>query len=549
MLKAACFLMFVVLASLTVIGQSGEGLSDTIKVRGKGFGIDRQSALVDAKRDAVERAVGNYVDSEQQLVNEELIKDKVLVHSNAYIKDYTIRSEGEKGQGLYEVVIAALVKKQELTRTLRDAMPVKNFTLGDELKLQHQALVRQKEAKEEAARQRAEAERLEKERADREARRQAESEESRQKRDEDAAKMLKGALEGFNPYVSLLDVVRDDVVKPQVVGDEADTQVRFGLKLKVNEDRYFKVAMPRLRSILAQISLREPETVTYILEPQKSGVIDDKSFSFVGATSSDKFCNLYSAPKVERAGTEFEVSGLSFERPGFGIGLTIWLVESVVKGDSGRIRVVMKGYRLADESMAVWRSMFEQWLKVGMDFRAALLDKQQNPVTGVTFRFGEKPRFFGWGASLDSHDSTQFYVSPFFFLSAAENKGCKLTDDDKQRIRNLVRNEKVHDDVARAAYIHAVTKGFRANEAYRTAVMEIQKNRSDNHLETSLKEHEDNDSPCSDSAVCAFELPLSCSFRVLSDELSKISSVRVRVVEGKNEGFGVGFGGGFGSED
>ncbi len=166
---------------------SGAAVNDLVKVKGHGVGEDKTVALKDAFRDAVERAVGMYVDAEQQVANDALIKDKILVHSNAYIQDFSVSSEEKKQDGNVDVVIIATVKKQELTKTLRDAMPVKKFSLGEELKRQHQVLVLEKQKKEEAARRKAEEERLEALRKEQEQLKAAQSEESKRMRDREAA--------------------------------------------------------------------------------------------------------------------------------------------------------------------------------------------------------------------------------------------------------------------------------------------------------------------------------------------------------------------------
>jgi len=62
------------LAATLALADNGE----IVKVRGRGVGADKTEALKDAYRDAVERAVGLYVDAEQMMKNEELVKDQIL---------------------------------------------------------------------------------------------------------------------------------------------------------------------------------------------------------------------------------------------------------------------------------------------------------------------------------------------------------------------------------------------------------------------------------------------------------------------------------------
>ena len=52
---------------------------EIVKVVGRGIGVDKTEALKDAYRDAVERAVGLYVDAEQMVQNEDLVKDQILM--------------------------------------------------------------------------------------------------------------------------------------------------------------------------------------------------------------------------------------------------------------------------------------------------------------------------------------------------------------------------------------------------------------------------------------------------------------------------------------
>ena len=94
-----------VLAAMFVSAQDAE----LVKVRGKGTGADRTEALKDAYRDAVERAVGLYVDAEQMMKNEELVKDQILTQSNAYIDKYDVVKETTKPNGLVEVQILDIV--------------------------------------------------------------------------------------------------------------------------------------------------------------------------------------------------------------------------------------------------------------------------------------------------------------------------------------------------------------------------------------------------------------------------------------------------------
>lgn len=326
----------MITVSACAVCYAEESAGDLVKVKSRGIGIDRSEALKDAFRAAVEQVVGVYVDAEQAAENDELIRDRVLVHSNAYIRDYMLKGEKTRGDGLCEVVIVAHVKKQELTKTLRDAMPEKNFSLGDELKLQHQKLLAEKKKREAAERQKMEEEKLEALRKEQEAAKAAAAEESQRIRDEKAAQLLSAALEGFNPYVTLLDVIQDPAVAPKVLGGDEDTQIRFGLRMRINSDRYFKTVVPRLKQILGQISVSEPRIVSYIMEPTEGDPVFNYGVSFENADVGSSIIDAYKRPQVECDDRHalLQLSQCDY----WDMGNVVWVITSFQRGGNGRAR-------------------------------------------------------------------------------------------------------------------------------------------------------------------------------------------------------------------
>ena len=118
------------------IGNGTSAQPKTVKVQGRGIGVTRDSALKDAYRDAIERAIGVYVDAEQIVQNDELVSDKILTHSNAYIEDYKIIKESTENN-IITIRILASVKQDTLTRKLSDVMPKQTFMIGNELRNIH----------------------------------------------------------------------------------------------------------------------------------------------------------------------------------------------------------------------------------------------------------------------------------------------------------------------------------------------------------------------------------------------------------------------------
>ena len=216
--------------------------SDTVKVKGRGVGANKTEALKDAYRDAVERAVGMYVDAEQMMKNEELVKDQILTQSNAYIENYDLVKENAKPNGLVEIHILATVKKQALTKKLSDVMPAQTVAINNTgLQNVHAQLV------------------------------------TKEKRAEDAAALLKNALDGIDPMKSLMVAsIRPETQKIITADDAASggrgrgrrrgsapaagsVMLRYIFEIKLDRAKYFAEFVPNLKKVLDQISLAPPK--------------------------------------------------------------------------------------------------------------------------------------------------------------------------------------------------------------------------------------------------------------------------------------------------
>lgn len=97
---------------------------ETVTVEVQGLGKDAQSAEKNALYQAVERAVGAYLDNETVIKNEEVIRDKLLTVAQGFVQSYDVLSppkERHDGSGLWEIKIKAVVKKSEVGAALRSA--------------------------------------------------------------------------------------------------------------------------------------------------------------------------------------------------------------------------------------------------------------------------------------------------------------------------------------------------------------------------------------------------------------------------------------------
>ena len=232
--------------------------AEIVKVKGRGVGADRAEALKDAYRDAVERAVGLYVDAEQMVKNEELVKDQILTHSNAYIEKYDVAKETTRPNGLVEVQILADVRKTALTKKISDVMPAQTFRLNTSVTQNlHAQLV------------------------------------TDEKRSADGAALLKNALEGLDPVRQLVKATLASP-EPTVVEDKGKGRsrsrgmeedkdfvtLRYLFKFEIDRDRYFKEFLPHIQKTFEQISTTEPKTIW--LTGERSKYSRRESVTFYG---------------------------------------------------------------------------------------------------------------------------------------------------------------------------------------------------------------------------------------------------------------------------
>lgn len=195
--------------------------AETVKVRGKGIGVTKIEALKDAYRDAVEQAVGLYVDAEQMVRNEDLVKDQILTQSNAYIENYKIAKEMTLTDGLVSVTIIADVRKRDLAKKIRDVIPAKTIDLSDVSKDLHAQIV------------------------------------TDFKTSDDAVSIIKNELKDLQPLKQLMSVTLG-TTKPVVESVKEDpslVRLWYPIKVEVDVNKYYKEFAPRWSRILEQIKV------------------------------------------------------------------------------------------------------------------------------------------------------------------------------------------------------------------------------------------------------------------------------------------------------
>lgn len=105
MKKQMILSFFIVLIAISILAQT------TVEV--KGVGVDRNGAIEDAKRAAIEQALGTTVSSESQMQNFMLVKDVISTKTAGYLTSYTIKNEVPYPDR-YEVTITAVVSESGL---------------------------------------------------------------------------------------------------------------------------------------------------------------------------------------------------------------------------------------------------------------------------------------------------------------------------------------------------------------------------------------------------------------------------------------------------
>lgn len=216
--------------------------SDFVTVKGQGSGVTVDVALKDAYRDAIETAVGLYVEAEQMVKNDSLIKDEILIHSNAYIENYK-ELKRETVNGVVKVKIMALVRKQELASKISGVMPARTVELGDQLQKMHVQTV------------------------------------TRTIQGESAAAMFSKLFSGIDfqrqycevnllmtEGVTLVDQKSRSKRFAKNSTDTTSTSIDYPFHLTIDQQKYFESLVPMFDHVLTEISISEPKEVRVSLD-------------------------------------------------------------------------------------------------------------------------------------------------------------------------------------------------------------------------------------------------------------------------------------------
>lgn len=232
---------------------------EVVTVKARGVGANKVEALKDAYRDAVERAVGLYVDAEQQVKNDAVLADAVLTQSNAYIQSYEIVKESNEN-GAFQVRILAKVKKVALTKRLIEVMPARTVNVAQASQDLHAQVV------------------------------------TSVKMEDDAFALVSKEFSGFDPVKNLL-VAKLGSAQADVERIDGETDVVrlwYPVDICVDEEKYFNQTVPRMESLFSQIKSAPGQTIDFRripkVQPQSDWRISERQRESL-AISRTQFVN------------------------------------------------------------------------------------------------------------------------------------------------------------------------------------------------------------------------------------------------------------------
>jgi hypothetical protein len=118
MLLAAVCAGLVFHAGIAIGQDQAETQANEIVAEGTGQGANEAEALMAAKRDAVEKGIGMILVSQTEIENFQLKRDQVITKTIGAVKSYEKVSEGKTPDGLFQVVIKAVLAKSVMHEDL-----------------------------------------------------------------------------------------------------------------------------------------------------------------------------------------------------------------------------------------------------------------------------------------------------------------------------------------------------------------------------------------------------------------------------------------------
>lgn len=137
-LLVLAFLGLLVMGCQTPMGglNRGQSSSSVVEIVVSGSGIDKEKALQDAFRNAVEIVSGTYLYSESTVSNFQLVKDEIATHTKGFINSYEIRYE-QKTDQITTLSVKCIVSREPIKSLIqKHALQTWDDAIGDFAKIQ-----------------------------------------------------------------------------------------------------------------------------------------------------------------------------------------------------------------------------------------------------------------------------------------------------------------------------------------------------------------------------------------------------------------------------
>lgn len=136
-LLVLAFLGLLVMGCQTPMGGLNRGQSSSVvEIVVSGSGIDKEKALQDAFRNAVEIVSGTYLYSESTVSNFQLVKDEIATHTKGFINSYEIRYE-QKTDQITTLSVKCIVSREPIKSLIqKHALQTWDDAIGDFAKIQ-----------------------------------------------------------------------------------------------------------------------------------------------------------------------------------------------------------------------------------------------------------------------------------------------------------------------------------------------------------------------------------------------------------------------------
>jgi hypothetical protein len=118
-MKVTLFLLAMVISALFLsFSPQAQTANEDITVQGEGWGTSKEDALLQAKRNAVEKGIGTVLISHTEIKNFELQKDIILTKTVGSVRNYSILKDKKSSDGSFYIQISAQVSVTDIKADL-----------------------------------------------------------------------------------------------------------------------------------------------------------------------------------------------------------------------------------------------------------------------------------------------------------------------------------------------------------------------------------------------------------------------------------------------